>query len=265
MKSASRKRDRIKDARVYLDWILLVLILFLTFVAIILVPALLTVDKLVSVPYALHSILNADYGVDDLALSYAQVKSDIIAEVIRDQNVSMLGDITEKPALNPPIAFATPNTGLTATSTTNPGQPTSTPAPTDGAFSPTATNIYPSPTSGGYPTATQPSVTDNPPNSTAIATTASPTQAATTHPSDSTSRPPTRTSAPTTQAPDPTSRPPTQTSAPTSPPPTPTPVPPTRTPAPTSPPPTNTPRPPDPTDPPDPYPPPPPPGNTPYP
>ncbi len=252
MRSTYRKRAQFKGSRVHLDWILLIFVLLLTFASIILVPALLKIDKLGDVPYALHSILNADYSADNLAFKYSQVKSDIIDEAIRDQNGLAPGEGSLKPTLDPNIAMVTPYPGSTGTPTLNPLGPSSTPAPTDGSVNPTAQRTTPSPTNGVNPTSTPPGATPKPPNSTAVVTTPVPTrifptQPPTAQPPNSTTVPPTRTIAPTAQPPEPTAIVPTRTTAP------PTSVPPTRTPAPTEPPPTNTPRPPDP---PDPYPPP---------
>jgi hypothetical protein len=86
-----KERD-LKRWRTYLDWILILLILFFAFIAIILVPAFLTASELDRAPYALHSILNANYGIDPLGQKYFQVKPDIIAQVIADQNGFIPGD-----------------------------------------------------------------------------------------------------------------------------------------------------------------------------
>jgi hypothetical protein len=265
--SLYQKERDLNKWRTYLDWILILLILFFAFTAIILVPAFLTASELDRVPYALHSILNANYGIDPLGLKFFQVKPDIIAQVIADQNGFMPGDGSENPL-------------LPGTPTVDTLQPTSTPAPTDGTINPTASN-NPSPTNtanltpgvtelstpGGEITqqATQTpgsnsktatpthSVATRRPTSTTISgsTSVPPTLTSTTRSPGTTSIAPTQTAAPTTQSPTSTTASPTRTSTPTERP-TSTSLPPTRTQEPTELP-TNTPR---PTRPPDPYPPP---------
>jgi hypothetical protein len=255
-----------KDWRVRLGWLLLILILLFVFASIILVPTLLTVSVLENAPYSLHSVLNADYSADTLALKYSQVKSDIIAQVIKDQYGLMLGSSSGDPAFGPQIAMTTPFPGLPGTPTMDYLQPSTTTEPFDGVASPTVPNNDLSPTQGIIPTSTSPLATHNPPNTTLVATITGPNptwtqQPTTTQPPNSTPIPPTHAVPSATQGPISTSIAPTRTVAPTSQPPTPTsplptstPMPPTRTPAPTPRPPTNTPR---PTQPPDPYPPPP--------
>lgn len=276
MSSAYRRSAGLKMWRIYLDWILILLILFFAFVAIILVPTFLTASGPDRVPYTLHSILNANYGIDPLGLKYFQVKPDIIAQVIEDQNRLLPGNGSGNPAATEaPIVEVL--------------QPSSTPTPTDGGINPSAPN-NPSPT---HPVNLTPGVTElstptagftqqasqtpgsssktaSPTHSVATLrptstnspgrTSVPPTLTSTTRSPGSTSIAPTRTAAPTTQSPTSTTASPTHTAEPTERP-TSTPPPPTRTPTPTEPP-TNTPR---PTQPPDPYPPPPPPEATPYP
>lgn len=257
MSSKYSKNVRLKRWRAYLDWVLLLLILFFAFAAIILVPALLTASELERVPYALHSILNADYGVDPFGLKFFQVKSDIIAQVLRDNNQSMHGDgignpdLPAKPVGGTLQPSATPAPTEQAISPTAPYDPSSTPgiteqstpginvtqqaSPTPGSSSKTATPTHssatrrPTSTTGPGRTPVSPTLTST--NQSPVSTSIVPTRAPT-----STTASPTRTSEPT-EIPTSTPRPPTRTPEPTDPPP----------------PPTNTPRPPEP---PDPYPPP---------
>ncbi len=69
----------------HLRWVSLFLILFFAFLMIVLIPLLVRVSQPDSVPYALHSVLSANYGADPHNLKHAPLRLSIIADVIRDQ------------------------------------------------------------------------------------------------------------------------------------------------------------------------------------
>ena len=69
-------------------------LLLLIFVAIILVPSLLHASELQTVPYPLHSVLQADYSTDLMNLQHARLELAVIAQVIQDQRPPLNGGDT---------------------------------------------------------------------------------------------------------------------------------------------------------------------------
>jgi hypothetical protein len=270
MSTLSRNKSLRQDISDRWQWIALVLLLLCGFGAIVLVPALLRVDSLRTVPYNLHSVLSADYSQDRLQLRHAQLDMAVIAQVVRDRQPTPAGDNpglipgldTPAPTATPPASALPPNplstiqpsqTPLANTpentqKVTSTDQPQDTPNPgrtSEPTQTPQAGVIYPTATrsSDRTPTRTQPPASATPqasktPSYTISSPTASLIPETTTHPSATIlASTPTRTSVPS-QEPTFTMLPPTHTVAPT-----PTPRPNTPTPEPTEPPPTNTPRP----------------------
>jgi hypothetical protein len=289
MKTIDQRNFDISIWKDHLSWLGLALLLLVAFMGIILVPSFLQVGSPRSVPYPLHSILQANYGVDTRGIQHAKVGLSVIAQVVQENYPTEVGGgvseiesglgtpvptVTPRPEILTPVSGIPTPTRVAPTATTgsvNETAPVVTPAPTDL----TNRTVTPGTETTSAPNETvEPEITPGPSHTpggnevTPTSSQVSVTQPAVTHPvftptatlnyntpepsntSINPSRTPTPTSSPTTNSP-------TQTSYPTA-----TPRPPTATPT-HPPPPTNTPR-PRPTNTPDPYPPPDP-DDTPYP
>jgi len=151
MRLYSRMVAALKGLREYLYWASLFLILAFVFLAIILIPALLTVVGPQAVPYALHSILFANYSADPFDVKHSRLQMEVIAQVVNDQQLFPSSNNSGgNPGLNlgleTPVPSVTPLTGSGTTPAPASGFPTPTKRPTDIKPGSTASGRDPSPT-----------------------------------------------------------------------------------------------------------------------